>query len=43
MFYVPRGLRERYSGAFLILVSLPATDLECLIMLEVLPDECTFT
>ena len=31
MFYVPRGPKERFSGGFLISISLPATDLECLI------------
>ena len=31
MFYVLRGLMKRFSGAFLISISLPATDLECLI------------
>ena len=31
MFYVPRGLMKRFPGAFLISISLPATDLECLI------------
>ena len=31
MFYVPRGLMKRFSGGFLISISLPATDLECLI------------
>ena len=31
MFHVPRGLMKRFSGAFLISISLPATDLECLI------------
>ena len=29
MFYVPRGLTKRFSGAFLISVTFPATDLEC--------------
>ena len=32
MFYVPRGLiMEKFSGSFLISISLSATDLECLI------------
>ena len=31
MFYVSRGFMERFSGGFLISVSFPATDLECLI------------
>ena len=31
MFYVPQGLMKRFSGGFLISISLPATDLECLI------------
>ena len=31
MFYVPRGLTKRFSGAFLISISLPAADLEYLI------------
>ena len=31
MFYVPRGLMKRFSGDFLISISLPANDLECLI------------
>ena len=31
MFHVPRGFMERFSGGFLISISLPATDLECLI------------
>ena len=31
MFYVPRGPMKSFSGGFLILISLPATDLECLI------------
>ena len=30
MFYVPRGLMKRFSGGFLVSISLPATDLECL-------------
>ena len=31
MFYVPRGFMERFSGGFLISISLSAADLECLI------------
>ena len=31
MFYVPQGLVKRFSGGFLISVSLSATDLLCLI------------
>ena len=31
MFYVRRGFTKRFSGAFLISISLPTTDLECLI------------
>ena len=31
IFYVPWGLAGRFSGGFLISVSLPATDLESLI------------
>ena len=31
MFYVPQGLMKKFSGSFLISVSLLATDLECLI------------
>ena len=31
MFYVLWGLMERFSGGFLISISLPATDLERLI------------
>ena len=30
MLYVPRGLMKSFSEGFLISVSLPATDLECL-------------
>ena len=30
MFYVARGVMERFSGGSLISISLPATDLECL-------------
>ena len=31
MFYVPWGLMKRFSGVVLIAISLPATDLKCLI------------
>ena len=31
MFYDPGGLMKRFSGSFLISISLPATDHECLL------------
>ena len=42
MFYVPWGLMKRFSGGFLISISLRATDLECLIRNLIFKDDRAF-